>query len=86
MAVLYSFPALLGGNIAVAVIHKARQRHGNAAHLVLMGRIQPVDCIQKLRLRYPAAWAQPLFVRCICSSMTEYLISVPLSKTMIFIL
>ena len=39
------------GNIAGAVIHKARQRHGNAAHLVLMGRIQPVDCIQKLRLR-----------------------------------
>ena len=39
------------GNIAGAVIHKARQRHGNAGHLVLMGRIQPVDRIQKLRLR-----------------------------------
>ena len=39
------------GHIAGAVIHKARQRHGNAAHLVLMGRIQPVDRIQKLHLR-----------------------------------
>ena len=39
------------GYIAGAVIHKARQRHGNADYLALVGRIQLVDCIQKLRLR-----------------------------------
>ena len=38
------------GHIAGAVIHKARQRHGNAGHLVFVGRIQPVKRIQKLRL------------------------------------
>ena len=38
------------GHIAGAVIHKARQRHGNAGHFIFVGRIQPVDRIQKLRL------------------------------------
>ena len=36
------------GNIAGAVIHKARQRHGNAGHLVLMGHRAAVRAVHLL--------------------------------------
>ena len=39
------------GHKTGAAVHKARQRHGNAGHFVPVGRVKPVDGVQKLLLR-----------------------------------